>query len=295
VRNGFAGTLWVGWRGAGSRLFAQLPPGVADPITLHLVELDTRRPLAYYKPDFIETVWRSAGPTARSVIYMDCDIVLGCDWAFLSAWVAGGLAVVEDLPHRSVGIDHPLRRAWKTFMTAAGVPPTRELGQYFNSGFVGVPRECRSILPLWSKLALNVEGLQGVRDHQPHFVRGVLDSHHGVDISADVRAIMRPFFIEDQDAFNMAVMASAVPLCSMGPDAMGFTPSRTPILLHALGPEKPWSTRYFRRLIRRGEGPSFAEDEWWRYSDHPIRVAVGARYAQRRLSWRAAKVMRRLL
>jgi hypothetical protein len=293
VRNGFDGTLWVGWRSNGSDLFSDLPREVTDQVTLRLVELHTSRPLTYYKAEFLETAWRLAQSSATSISYMDCDMILGCDWEFVRAWVMGGVALVEDLPHRSVGVDHPLRRAWKSVMTAAGIAPARDEGRYFNAGFIGIPESCRSILLPWRALGLALEGLPGLRDHDPHFVRGVRATGCAIDVADDVLAVMRPYFLEDQDSLNMAVMATTVPVCAMGPDAMGFTSSRTPILLHCLGADKPYSTHYIRRLVRRGAGPSFAEDMWWRYSDGPIRVTRGAGYVRRRWSWRIAKTLSR--
>jgi hypothetical protein len=296
VRNGFCGSLWVGRR-KGSTFLDDLPGSVGERLTLHIVELETSRPLTYYKPDFIEMVWQMAEPETASVTYMDCDLVLGCDWAFVHAWVATGLAIVGDLPGRLVGAQHPLRHAWRSLMASLGMPVVRDVDQYFNAGFVGVPRRCRSILPRWSALALALEGLGGVRDGaaNPHFVVGTRTGDQGLDVSSDVRALMRPYFLEDQDAFNMAIMASAIPISPMGPDAMGFTATRTPIVPHAIGPDKPWSKRYMRKLIIDGEGPSFADDVWWAYSDHPIAVAQGRRYGIKRWSWRTAKIMARLL
>lgn len=295
VKNGFDGTLWVGWRGQGAELFRNLPREVVDQFSVRLVELETQRPLTFYKPDFLQTVWGLAGAGARSVCYTDCDIVLGCDWSFISAWAAGGVAVVEDLPHRTVGPDNPVRRAWKSFMTAAGVPPVREIGRYFNAGFIGIPEACREILPLWSALVLSVEGMDRIRapGPEPYFVRGVRAARENPDVPRDVLVLMSKYLIEDQDALNMALMASNVPICAMGPDAMGFTTARTPILVHALGADKPWSTKYIRRLMRYGVGPSFADDMWWLYSDGPLRVP-SARVG-RRWSWRAAKALGRYM
>lgn len=297
VRNGFDGTLWVGRRGHVDWLSSALPQSVSDQMTIEHVEVDTNGALHYHKPQVIEKVWQMAGPDAASVIYMDCDLVLGCDWAFVRAWVATGLAIVEDLPGRVVGTQHPLRRAWHAFMASAGITAVREVGQYFNSGFVGVPAECRSILPLWKEIGSALERMTGAAD-PTRTPFGVVELRAGAwdgGVSPDVQALMRPYFLEDQDALNMAVMASTVPISPMGPDAMGFTATRTPILPHAVGPEKPWSKAYLRNVLVSGEGPSFADDVWWSYSDHPIKVARGWRYVLRRCSWRASKVVARIL
>jgi hypothetical protein len=297
VRNGFHGTLWAGWRDQQSACLHDLPASVRDRIDLRLVEVRTPRPLANYKPDFIETVWDLAGPEAASVTYMDCDLVLGCAWSLVRAWVQTGLAIVEDQPGRSVGPDHPLRQAWMSFMSSAGVPAVRTLSQYFNSGFIGIPAACRPVLKLWSALGQALEGISGLHDQskEPYWIRGVRSAEQTSEVPEGVLDMMRPFLLEDQDALNMAIMASNVPLRPMGPDAMGFTADRTPIIPHAIGPSKPWSKAYLRKLIVDGEGPSFADDQWWCYSDQPIHVARGWRMAARRSSWRSAKALKRLL
>jgi hypothetical protein len=294
IRNGFDGTIWVGWRGTGSDLVRRLPTEVTSQAKVETVEIATVRPFTNYKPEFLTEVWDLVGPDATSVTYMDCDLVLGCDWAFVRAWLIGGLALVEDMPGRLVGTNHPLRRAWSEFMSAAGVPPTREMGQYFNAGFVGVPSECRSLLPVWTSLARTIERTPQLFDgaRPRHYVVGEPLSDEVFEIPDHVAAVMRPYLLDDQDALNMATMATTVPICAMGPDAMGWTGTRTPIVVHATGADKPWSVSYLRRMIRHGLGPSFADDMWWRYSDGPI-VVDEARQAQRRWAYMLAKVLRR--
>lgn len=296
IRNGFDGTIWIGWRHTGADLVRCLPKAVTSTVTVEPVELATRRPFSNYKPEFLAEVWEMVGPDARSVTYMDCDLVLGCDWAFVRAWLTGGLALVEDLPGRPVGATHPLRRAWSEFMNAVGVSPAREVGQYFNAGFVGVPIGCRSILPMWATLARAIERtpklLDGARVR--HYVVGEPLTDETVEIPDDVAAVMRPYLLDDQDALNMAVMATSVPICAMGADAMGWTGTRTPIVVHATGTDKPWSVNYLGRVIRHGLGPSFADDMWWRYSDGPIAVHE-ARQAERRWAYKLAKALGRYL
>jgi hypothetical protein len=296
VRNGFDGTIWVGWRDAGVELVRNLPSAVTSQVKVERVEIDTRRSLSSYKPEFLTEVWDLAGPAATSVTYIDCDIVVGCDWAFVRAWLDGGLALVEDLPVRSVGASHPLRRAWSSFMATAGVSPVREIGQYFNSGFVGVPARCRTILPAWATLNRAIERTPQLFEglDTRHYQRGERLNDEVFPIPDDVLAVMRPYLLEDQDALNMALMATTVPICAMGPDAMGWMGNRTPVVAHAAGEYKPWSVSYLKRMIRHGEGPSFADDMWWMYSDGPIAVEA-ARQIPRRTAYRVAKLARRYL
>jgi hypothetical protein len=292
--NRFDGTLWIGWRDRGGELVRRIPPNVSARFKIRAVKLDTRRPLANFKPEFLELLFELAGPDAERVYYADCDIVVGCPWPFVRAWASWGIAVVEDLPQRTVGVSHPLRRAWKNFMEAAHIQSVREVADYFNSGFIGVPAECRSILPVWRALAEAIERTPAlVGPDSPHYVRGVPIQGEAPAVSPETLALMKPFVIPDQDALNMALMATSVPIAAMGPDAMGFTEARRPILGHALGAEKPWDVDYLRRLLRRGVGPTFAEDLWWLYTTGPMpfdRRAVGR---ARRWSYVWAKALRR--
>jgi hypothetical protein len=268
---------------------------VTTAITVNSIELETRRPFTNYKPEFLTQVWTLAGADATSVSYIDCDVVVACEWAFLRAWVANGLALVEDNPARTVGINHPLRQAWSSFMSTAGVHPQRVLGQYFNAGFVGMPASCRSILPMWATLTQALERTPALTNgSRGRHIRGERLTGDAIEVPEDVLAVMRPHLIEDQDALNMAVAATTVPVSAMGPDAMGLTTLRTPILAHAIGSDKPWSVDYLRRMIRHGHGPSFADDMWWLYSDGPI-VVDAARDVRRRWSYAVAKVLRRYL
>lgn len=293
-RNGFEGTLWVGWRDGGACLFDRVPATVHRRMQIRLLELETERPLSSFKPEFLERVWELAGTSASSVSYLDCDIVLGCRWELIRAWLEGGLAIAEDLPQRTVGAAHPLRRAWRAFMEADGLPPVRELTGYFNSGFVGIPAEARPILPVWRRLVELIERTPGLAPAGPrHYLRGVRLSGVAPDVAESTLAMMRAFLLEDQDALNMALMATSVPLAPMGPDAMGFTEAMHPIVVHALGQEKPWNARYLRRLIRHGAGPSLADDMWWLYSDRPIVADPSLTRGAQRASYVIAKVLRR--
>jgi hypothetical protein len=180
-------------------------------------------------------------------------------------------------------------------MDAAGVSPVREVGQYFNAGFVGVPADCRSILSVWTTLARTIERTpQLVAEARTrHYVVGEGLSDEIFEIPEHVAAVMQPYLLDDQDALNMAVMATTVPICAMGPDAMGWTGTRTPIVVHATGSDKPWSVKYVRRMFRHGLGPSFADDMWWRYSDGPI--AVHEAQPERRWAYTLAKALGRYL
>jgi hypothetical protein len=291
ARNGFDGKLWIGQRAS-----QPLDLSLADvplPFAVEVVDILSERPFTYYKAAFVADVWSRAEPQVSSVCYMDCDLVLDCEWLFLRSWLNSGLALVEDMGHRRVGTLHPVRRAWAEFIGLCGDEVVRVPDQYYNAGFVGTRRSDQAFVQTWMRLALLLERTP-VREVQGPFVKGVRDKGLAPVISEDAGPLLRQVFLDDQDAFNMAIMASDVDLSAMGPDAMGFT-GRSPVLAHAVGPNKPWTKSYVRRLLRHGERVSVADDLWWEYSTSPIPVTVGLMWRRRRWSYLAVKAAGRLV
>ncbi len=77
------------------------------------------------------------------------------------------------------------------------------------------------------------------------------------------------FTLSDQDAFNIAAMASPVPLSEMGPETMDFT-SGGWTMSHALGAPKPWNKHYFYWFLL-GNPPTLADNEYWRFANGIIK------------------------
>ena len=293
ARNGFDGKLWIGQR---ARQPLELPlAGVRLPYLVEAVDVASDRPFTYYKPEFVATVWDMVGPGVELICYMDCDLILDHEWPFMRSWVHSGLAIVEDMVGRRVGALHPVRRAWAEFITACGDNVIRIPDYYYNAGFIGIRGSDRSFLEVWRRLTLQLERTSVQDGPEIHTVKGVRDGGAGPVISDNARALLRQVFLEDQDAFNMAIMATDVELAAMGPDAMGFTSSRSAVLAHAVGPNKPWNKRYVGRLLRHGDRVTIADDKWWQYASSPIPVASGLAWRRRRWSYLAVKAAGRIV
>jgi hypothetical protein len=294
ARNGFDGTAWIGQRA--TEPLALPPDAVASlPFAVELVTLDSERPFTYLKADAVAHVWAVAGPTANSVSYMDCDLILDREWAFVRAWIGDSVAVVEDQPGRRVGALHPVRGAWSEFITACGEEVIRTPDLYYNAGFVGVSNSASRFIEIWQHISLMLERTAIQEGPELPFVRGHRDKGAPPELSETSRILLRQVFLEDQDGFNMTIMATDVSLRSMGPDAMGFTGARSPVLAHAVGPDKPWATPYVRRLLKHGVRVSVCDDAWWKYAFAPILVASGPGWRRRRLEWLIAKAAGRLI
>jgi hypothetical protein len=293
ARNGFDGKLWIGQRA--SKPLALPLARVELPFAMAVVDIPSERPFTYYKAEFVASIWAKVEPNASFVCYMDCDLVLDREWSFVRSWMSGGLAIVEDMGHRRVGTLHPVRRAWAEFIVACGEDVVRTPDHYYNAGFVGTSRSDLGFVDTWRRLALLLERMPLQDGAELPFVKGVRDTGAAPAISSDARTLLRQVFLEDQDAFNMAIMATNVGLSAMGPDAMGFTGGRTPVLAHAVGPNKPWTKPYIRRLLRHGDRVSIADDTWWKYASSPIAVTAGAAWRRRRWSYLVVKAAGRLV
>jgi hypothetical protein len=293
ARNGFDGKLWIGQRA--TRPVALPIAGINLPYLVEAVDVMSDRPFTYYKAEFVATIWDQAGPSTKSICYMDCDLVLDREWSFVRAWLCCGLAVVEDIVGRRVGALHPVRSAWGDFIRQCGEDVIRTPDYYYNAGFVGIRGSDRAFVDVWRAVTLQLERTAVKEGPEMHTVKGVRDAGAGPAISDETRTLLRQVFLEDQDAFNMAIMATDVRLAAMGPDAMGFTGARSAVLAHAVGPHKPWNKSYVGRLLRHGERVTIAEDKWWKYSTFPIPVATGLAWRRRRWSYVAVKAAGRIV
>ena len=297
IRNGFHGVVWVGYRGvlpayAHGHEVARVTPTC----TLRFVQVETPRPFTYYKADFLDLLWKEYCPDAASICYFDTDIVVHRDWAFFRAWMRYGVALCEDQPHWSSSAASPVRSAWAEFIAIAGLQPLRDSDRYFNAGFVGVPREQRSFLKLWSTLSSVAERSRGLVGQGPeHFLNGMRDRRSPVDLPHHIVDILCFYYLHDQDCLNMAVMASRNDISPLGPAAMGFTQSFNFAMVHAVGALKPWNKPFVRHALRKGSPPTFADTLWWHYASGPVPVFPRRviRRAQRHMT--AAEILGRLV
>lgn len=83
------------------------------------------------------------------------------------------------------------------------------------------------------------------------------------ELPEHIVTIIRQWYTHDQDALNMAVMASDARVSVLSPDGMGFTGMWNFPIGHAIGRLKPWN-KPLRLLLRHG--PSKVDRIWWRYA-----------------------------
>jgi hypothetical protein len=256
------------------------------PCRVHFIPVETQRPLTYHKAEFLQHVWSTYCPEGQTLFYADCDIAILRAWEFFEAWVGCGIAVCQDAPHIFVGADHPLRLAWRRILAAEGFTAANRIDRYFNGGFLGVRQEDRSFLELWRRLSDLMERHSGALDRfGSHAVRGQTLGRGRDEFPDDIASLMRPYFAHDQDALNMALMATECDLAPLGADGMGFAPSSLAAMVHAVGAVKPWETKYIRQALRHRVRPGMANEKWWTFADGPIRPL-----SPRRVSFAKARI-----
>ncbi len=229
--------------------------------------------LTNFKPAFLRECRARWCPAAGRLYYFDPDIVVKAPWPVLARWAQDGVALCEDvngyLPAR-----HPYRLAWGDFLDARGTPVARPLDRCYNAGFIGLPRSGDALLELWEQLVAAAVGELG---------------------SGDVMKFDRPharWHTPDQDALNMALMATTVPINGTGPEGMDFATGGH-LLSHAAGGRKPWTGGFLRDALR-GRPPGTAQKTFLRFAERPLRLFPAARLARLRLSLRSGALLGRM-
>ena len=282
--NGFRGTIFAGYRG-------ELPPWIlgakkngeaaefspADGLVLRFVPLAQKIHLTNFKPEFMRSLWEKHCPAAENFFYFDPDITVICRWQFFEEWVQAGIALCADV-NPSMPANHPLRFAWKQFYEPRGIVFRRDPEQYFNGGFFGLRRGEIEFLHCWEKLqalmAPEIGGLENV----------------------NVRDRTYMFHKTDQDALNVAAMASEAAISPLGQDGMDLQQGGGGyVMSHAVGGEKPWRKNFIRLLLQRGWSPSRADHHFFRNVESPIRLYSSAALARKRFFLKAAAGLGRLL
>ena len=280
LANGYEGDLWVGYRGeladwvtrhgGYDRSTGELRAG--ERFSLRFVKLETPLFFAYYKPTFMREVLDKHAPQAQAVAYIDPDIVLKCPWPNLHAWFEGGIALIEDV-NWNLPARHPKRLMWSSWFAPHGAVPRRSVERYYNSGFIGVPREHADFLALWSWLCDLVntfnDGLQHIK-------------------AGDASDL---FHSTDQDALNFALAVHEAPLNTAGAEAMDFVAGGY-YFSHAIGSPKPWHSKHLSAALK-GMPPSLATRAYYASANHPLRPYTSWHFAQRRLSLKIASAIGR--
>ncbi len=281
---GYRGTIYAGYRG-------ELPPWAARATThdgfaefnpvegliLRFIPLATKVHLTNFKPDFMLSLLNKHCPQTQSLFYFDPDITVLCRWSFFEEWVRAGVALCADV-NPSMPSNHPIRYAWKQFYLPHGFTFRRELDSYFNGGFFGLGREQAGFLECWQRLqelmTPEIGGLQNVNVKDRTFL----------------------FCKTDQDALNIAAMASESPISPMGQDGMDFQHGGGGYVMdHAAGGQKPWRKPFVRNLFLRGNAPSRADKAFFQHVEYPIRLYFPMKVAFKRLSLVAASLLGRFM
>ena len=257
--HGFRGTIYAGhcgplppWVSEAKKFdaFAEFSP--VEGLALRFIPLTTKIHLTNYKPDFMLEVWEKHCPQAGSLSYFDPDIIIKCRWAFFEEWVRAGVAVCADV-NPSMPANHPIRHAWKQFFKPRGIEFRRELETYFNGGFVGVSNDHRGFLILWKNLVEMIGGAVGGLEKM------IVASRTG------------KFYCPDQDALNIAAMASEAPISPMGQDGTDLQHGGGGyVMSHAAGGKKPWKKPFLRTVLLHAAPPSRADREFFRHVESPI-------------------------
>jgi hypothetical protein len=259
--HGFRGTIFAGYDGPLPPWVKNLEKGdgyddfkAADGLMIRFIPLQPKIHFACYKPDFMLQVWEKHCPEVKSLFYFDPDITISCNWKFFEEWVEAGVALCHNVGP-GFPCNHPFRYTWRKFMEKENLPNRRELDEYFNSGFIGVKASDCNYIKTWAGI---IEKLNAA---------GLIDSSK---FSADPICGRGAYFANDQDALNIAAMASPFPISSIGQEAMGFAYGGSlNVMLHAIGSPKPWAKSYIRSAFK-GRGPSSAEKAYWDFTKKPI-------------------------
>lgn len=256
-KHGFRGVVWAGYRGA-------LPPwaknvqqhslyqefAVAEGCCIRFVPVATKLHFTNYKPTFMLDLWENYCPNAEELFYFDPDIVIKCRWSFFEGWARYGVALCQEITFGYMPSDHPLRFALSEFAKSRGYECPRQLNQYFNAGFVGFNRQCKSALTLWKDILNSTQDI------------GINLTQFGAGDCTQL------FNQPDQDALNLTAMVTDCPLSTIGPEGMDFIPGGF-TMSHAVGGTKPWRKRMIQEASQ-GKAPTRADKEFWKNTEEPI-------------------------
>jgi len=255
---GYAGTVWVGYRGPLPPWLNQLRRTtqeaheyeIAGQIQLVFLPVETQIHLTNYKPWLMLDLLAGAAHDCDFLWYFDPDIFLRAPWTFFANWQRYGIALCQEIVNNNLPADAPLRHEWMEAASRLGLSNPRPLDRYYNGGLVGIPRDHAHFLVIWRRLI-----------------------EHAGEVGYDLTGMMpgtrdMPFHASDQDALNIAAMYSEFPLSTLGPQGMGFIPGDVK-MFHTVG-VKPWKGSFLLRAIA-GKPPSDAMKYFLTQLSSPIR------------------------
>jgi hypothetical protein len=271
-QNGFNGDIYAGYKGKLPSWCSKAEPKVSDiwinattlkvgeKIRLHFLPLTTDSHLTNYKPDFMLELWDGPAFDADAIVYLDPDIVVTAAWSSFETWLNCGIAVCEDV-NSPIPEFHPKRVAWREYYSNEGVKLNFKDSIYVNGGFVGVNQRNRNFLNNW-KVA---------QDLMSKVIGGLsYSSLSEKSIYALAKSAFAPFGTTDQDALNVAIEMSELPISIVGQEVMAFKAGEA-MLPHALGQPKPWRRHPLIQMLL-GVAPRLIDKEYWKYANGPIRT-----------------------
>lgn len=264
-KNGFRGAIWAGYRG--SLPFWATPISnevnyktykIADDCEINFILLDTNYHLANYKPNFMLDLWTEYCPKIDRIVYFDPDIILKCEWNFISTWTSQHIALCEDL-NSPIFAKEPERLNWQKVLSKHNIHLPLFLNEYINSGFIGLPKKHIKFLETWKEILsiINTE----IRTLEASFIPQIKGNHYKIPPT-------KVFYRMDQDALNATAMLSSEHLSIASKQSMDFQKVGY-VMSHAIGTNKPWEINYLKNFLD-GRGVKSSHQEYWKNTEHPI-------------------------
>lgn len=279
-RHGYRGPLWVGWRGglpdwaAGAvDAGAWRELAVEDGLSVRFVPVDSPWHMANCKPGFFRRVLEELDPAAPALFYFDSDIVVRCRWGFFEEWVAHGVALVQDMWDPGMLPTHVFKKRWRAHAERLGYA-CRDVAGYFNSGFLGVRRADIGFLSIWERVIRSIPEAGG------DLSRLKLDDPNHL------------FHKMDQDALNVAVLASDAEIATGGQEMMEIYPWGA-AMAHAMHFKKPWKRNYLWDALN-GFPPGRPHLAHWQHVGGPIQAYSDLALKRKRAEIWLARLIGRL-
>jgi len=275
----FKGLINVAYRNSIPEWVNQLKPKekdafyLTDNIVIQFREVFTDMHLGYYKPYFLKQTFENY-PNAEKVFYFDVDIVVKAPWKNYSDWLDSGVCLCLDSNFHFLHCTHPWRREWRN-LANPDEKHYNNTSHYFNSGFLGVDKNGLKLIERWIDFTENYRKAGGEITYFTY------------DPFVSIRG--------DQDLLNAAVNFSAdININIVGKEGMGFTRPTT-FMEHAIGKTKPWNKKFIKYLFKSGFSPSPAEQSFFNFCQHPIRIFPAHVYQFKKLELSAASFFGRLI
>ena len=277
--SGFSGLLLVGYRGSlpfwlnQTKKLDDLNYMLNEHIRITFVKVESALHFGYYKPEFLKEALNRY-PDCTGVYYFDPDIVVNAPWYFYTGWIGLGVSLCLDNAFPFVHPNHPWRAEWRE-LAGINAGEKSNLSHYVNSGFIGLSRKDALILDKWIDLT------------KAYQLRGG-------DVSQFEKDGHRSFK-GDQDLLNAALTVTPeIELSIIGTEGMGFTLPAY-LMTHAVYDVKPWRKNFLKTLLVRGHKPNIGDMDFLRYCQHPISLFSNTQMRLKKLNYKMASILSRLL